>query len=307
MRRIFLIVFCLLVAAVFATQIAWRVSQTQFYGAESHSASQINVGSSQFNNAQVSGITKDRFPRLSGRVVDNAGMLSTSQRTSLEASLKEFEQKSSDQIVVATIASLEGQNLEDYANSLFRHWQLGQAKENNGVLLLIARNERKIRIEVGYGLEGTLTDAFSSVIINQVIVPRFKAGDFGEGITKGAEMILRVLSGDTAELEARKKRNPSTTDKAVEWGVWIFLFIWGVMFFGPLGFAILAPIFGEKLSKYKYRWLGVEVDVMPRRRRRSSSSGWSGGSSGGWSGGSSGGGFSGGGGSSGGGGASGGW
>ena len=88
-------------------------------------------------------------------------MLNASQKAELEKRLADFETISSDQVVVATLVTLGSNNLEDYANRLFRHWQLGQAQENNGVLLLIVRDDRKIRIEVGYGLEGTLTDALS--------------------------------------------------------------------------------------------------------------------------------------------------
>ena len=105
------------------------------------------------------------FPALSGRVIDAANLLSADARASLDQKLKAHEDKTSDQIVVATIASLENYDIADYANRLFRQWKLGQAKTNNGVLVLVAPNERKIRIEVGYGLEGSLTDAVSRVII----------------------------------------------------------------------------------------------------------------------------------------------
>ena len=246
-------------------------------------------------------VSSSAFPELIGRVNDHAAMLNASQKAELEERLAEFERKSSDQLVVATLVTLGSQNLEDYANRLFRHWQLGQAQENNGVLLLIVRDDRKIRIEVGYGLEGTLTDALSKVIIDQVIVPSFKAGEFGNGIVEGADMILRVLSGDVAELEARKQRDLDRSKNVVDVGFWIFFLVWGILFFGPITFAILAPIFGKKLGKGRYRWLGIDVSIGSGTRGSSGSYG------GGWSGGSSGGGFSGGGGSSGGGGASGGW
>ena len=93
-------------------------------------------------------------------------------------------------MIVATVTSLEGQEIEPYANELFRNWKLGEAKKNNGLLLLVAPNERRVRIEVGYGLEGTLTDALSKVIITNAITPRFKAGDFSDGITRGVDDIL---------------------------------------------------------------------------------------------------------------------
>lgn len=253
------------------------------------------------------------WPALTGRVVDNAGLMSAAGRKALEAELAAFEQKSSDQIVVATIPSLEGAALEDYANGLFRHWGLGQAQENNGVLLLIARDDRKMRIEVGYGLEGALTDALSKVIIESALIPAFRAGDFEKGITDGVRDIIAVLSGDAAELESRAKRNSDRSGSEDSWifyafaGVFLFIFVRSTLF------PILARRFGTEISRGRYRWLGMIYDFNrvhgpPRHGDGgwSGGSGWSGG--GGWSdGGSSGGGFSGGGGYSGGGGSSGSW
>jgi uncharacterized protein len=246
------------------------------------------------------------FPALTDRVVDNAGLLPPADKSALIAKLKAFEDRSSDQVVVATIASLDGANLEDFANQLFRHWQLGQADEDNGVLLLVARGDRKIRIEVGYGLEGILTDALSRLVIENVIVPKFRAGDFAGGIVEGADAIIEVLSGDAAELEARYRRvqeNRDWTDD-VDWFQVAFFTIWAMLFFGPLAAAILWPLFGKKTGKHTYRWLGIDMTVGGSSGRSGRGGGWSSGG-GGWSGG--GGGFSGGGGSSGGGGASGGW
>lgn len=244
------------------------------------------------------------MPRLTGRVVDLAGLLNASEESSLVLRLEAFERKSSDQIVVATIPSLGGVDIESYSNRLFREWELGQEQENNGVLLLVSRDDRKLRIEVGYGLEGVLTDAASSLIINNVIVPEFRKGNFSKGITDGAEMIISVLSGDTAELEARSRRNPRTIQNQTDWAGTVFIILWALLFFGPLAIAILVPMFGEKLGPGHYKWLGIEVRP-GRRRSRSGSSGRGWRSGGGRS--SRSGGFSGGGGSSGGGGASGGW
>src|SRR5690606_38965913 len=110
------------------------------------------------------------FPSLTGRVVDNAGIIDAASEVLLAQKLADFEKKGSDQIVVATIPSLGGQDIESYANGLFRFWKLGQAGENNGVLLLVASNDRKMRIEVGYGLEGTLTDLHTRLIIENDMV-----------------------------------------------------------------------------------------------------------------------------------------
>ena len=139
------------------------------------------------------------FPALTGRVVDQAGVISSEDRADIAAKSQALEQQSGTQLVVATVKSLEGSDIETYANQLFRSWKLGQADKDNGVLLLVAPNEHKVRIEVGYGLEGTLTDALSSVIISSAIIPRFKRGDFSGGIERGVDGIISVLNGDTSD------------------------------------------------------------------------------------------------------------
>lgn len=240
------------------------------------------------------------LPALTGRVVDDAGIIDAATEASLTARLEAFEKKSSDQIVVATVPSLGGEAIEPYANRLFRAWKLGQAGEDNGVLLLVAVNDRKMRIEVGYGLEGTLTDLHSKLIIENTMVPAFRAGDFSGGISQAVDDIIMVLEGNGAELEARAERNQPGFDYGALIPIAFFV-LWGTIFFGALLISVLAPRFGTKIGPRRYRWLGMTFDF----NGSSSTGGW-GGSSGGssWS---SGGGFSGGGGSSGGGGASGGW
>jgi uncharacterized protein len=114
------------------------------------------------------------FPLLSGRVVDQANIIPADTRSAITSKLADLEAKSGIQLVVATVTSLEGQEIEPYANELFRNWKLGEKIKNNGVLLLVAPNEHRVRIEVGYGLEGTLTDALSKVIIANAITPRFR-------------------------------------------------------------------------------------------------------------------------------------
>ena len=249
-----------------------------------------------------------QLPALTGRVVDAAGMIDAATEAALTAKLAAFEQKSSDQIVVATVAGLGGEAIEPYANRLFRQWGLGQGGENNGILLLVARDDRKMRIEVGYGLEGTLTDLHSKLIIENTMVPAFRAGDFAQGISAAVDDIIMVLEGNGAELEARARRN-QPAGAGIDWFVVAFIVIWASLLFGSIGFSILAPIYGRKIGPGRYEWLGIEVDTNARSgsgRSGGGGSGWSSGSgSSGWS--SGGGGFSGGGGSSGGGGASGSW
>ena len=233
------------------------------------------------------------LPALSGRVVDQANIIAADTRNALTGKLAELEAKSGIQLVVATVGSLEGQEIEPYANQLFRSWKLGEKTKNNGVLLLVAPNQRKVRIEVGYGLEGTLTDALSKVIITNAITPRFKAGDFGGGITRGVDDIITVLTTDASEWQQRPAlrldRQP-TSDPAN----WLLLL--------PLIMFILLIFSSPSLRKFLRAHAAAGSY---------SSGGWSssGGSwsSGGSSSGDSGGGFSGGGGDSGGGGASGSW
>lgn len=147
--------------------------------------------------------TAPAFPPLTGRVVDGANLLQPDQRQALDDKLKAQEDKTSDQVVVATVPSLGGLEIEDYANRLYRDWKLGEAKRNNGVLLLVAPTERKVRIEVGYGLEGALTDAVTGLIIRTAITPRFKTGDYAGGLSAGTDAILSVLSGDADEWQRR--------------------------------------------------------------------------------------------------------
>jgi len=232
------------------------------------------------------------FPALTGRVVDEAGVMSADSKSDIEAKSKALEDKSGIQLVVATVKSLQGGDIETYANELFRFWKLGEAKKNNGVLLLVAPNERKVRIEVGYGLEGTLTDALSSVIISSAIIPRFKTKDFSGGIERGVDGIISVLSGDSAEWQPKVNVRSDSKSEDVDklfpllFTAFLIFFVW-----------------------YLIRNAGDGRPPGPGSRGRtiifpggSWGSGWGGGGGGGF-----GGGFSGGGGSSGGGGASGSW
>ena len=136
------------------------------------------------------------FPPLSGRVVDAANLLDARAARALSDALAAHEQASSDQVVVATVPSLEGYAIADYANRLGRAWGIGTAENDNGVLLLVAPNERGVRIEVGYGLEGALTDALSSIIIRREILPAFRGGDYTTGIEAGVASILAAIEGE---------------------------------------------------------------------------------------------------------------
>src|SRR5262249_4336708 len=134
------------------------------------------------------------FPQLTGRVVDQAGILDTSVRARLDEKLAQLERNTTTQLVVVTLRSLQGYDIADYGYPLGRHWGIGQKGSNNGALLIVVPSERKVRIEVGYGLEGTLTDAVSHLIIQNAMLPRFRAGDFAGGIERGVDDLVQVLS-----------------------------------------------------------------------------------------------------------------
>src|SRR5215217_5472267 len=144
------------------------------------------------------------FPELGGRrVVDAANLLTPQQEQQLTTRLEALERQSSRQLVIATVPSLEGLTEEDYGYQLGRHWGIGQRGSNNGSILLVAPNERKVRIEVGYGLEPIVTDAISSIIIQEQILPRFRDGDMGAGIMAGANALIEQLGAPPEAAEQR--------------------------------------------------------------------------------------------------------
>jgi uncharacterized protein len=237
------------------------------------------------------------FPPLTGRVVDEAGILAPDVKTRLEASLKALEDKSSDQLVVVTLKSLRGDDIADYGYQLGRAWGIGQKSLNNGALLIVAPNERKVRIEVGYGLEPILTDALTSVVIQSAILPKFKQGDMAGGIEAGVAALTSSLTDDQSEWRKRAEAagrhketrgaGPDTIFLIVFFVIWAVIIIQGIRSRStPAG-----------RSAIRRRGGPVFLPGPPI--------GWSGG--GGFSGDSGGGGFSGGGGSFGGGGSSGSW
>jgi uncharacterized protein len=150
-----------------------------------------------------------QVPRLEGHVNDYAGMLSPADRQQLEALLTDFERKDSTQIVVLTIPSLQGDALDDFSIRVAEAWKIGQKKVDNGAILLIAKDDRKMRIEVGYGLEGRLTDLMAGRIIRNVIAPQFKAGRFDQGISDGVAAMIGVVRGEySANDTLRRPRQP---------------------------------------------------------------------------------------------------
>lgn len=233
-----------------------------------------------------------KFPPLTGRVVDNAQLLSPETERQLDAQLAGLEQQTGRQVVVATLPDLQGYEIEEYGYQLGRAWGIGQKGEDNGALLIVAPNERKVRIEVGYGLEGVLTDALSSVIIQRAVLPQFKAGNYEQGIVDGTNEVVRQLALPDEEAKARVAQaaaRPQSSDDGPPFQLIIFIL---VIFF------IMARVLGggRRRRRGGIPWI---VPVILSGGGRNS---WGGGGGGGF-----GGGFGGGGGSFGGGGSSGSW
>lgn len=174
-----------------------------------------------------------KFPPLTGRVVDDAHMLSPQATEKLTGELAQLETQTGHQLVVATIPSLQGYEIEDYGYQLGRAWGIGSKAQNDGVLLLVAPAERKVRIEVGYGLEPVLTDALSSVIIQQKILPQFRAGNMEQGVVDGAEAIVAQLGLPEDQARAIAQAPPqqaqvSTQGVHIPAVVILFIIIWVV-------------------------------------------------------------------------------
>jgi len=134
-------------------------------------------------------------PYLTGRVNDDAQILSENTVKTLSEALKLHEDKTTNQVVVLTIPSLDGDNIEDFSNRVFNDWKLGQKDKDNGVLVVVVPGERKMRIEVGYGLESELPDVLAGRIIRNIMTPRFRQGDYDGGIVSGVDAIIDVLEG----------------------------------------------------------------------------------------------------------------
>lgn len=232
-----------------------------------------------------------KVPELTGPVVDKAHLLSQSEFETLDTELRSISDQTGVQIAVLTIPTLEGLDIESYSMSVAEKWKLGSAKEDNGVLLLVAYAEKKIRIEVGYGLEGQLTDTKCGLIIRNIMAPRFQAGMYGKGIVEAVTNIEGIIGvGDVEVSPLLENSNSSQTAFPV---LAIFLFVYFFLLSGALS------------TKFPFlRWLpwAMLFKSSGNRSNNHHNDFFGGGHSGGGFGG-----FSGGGGGFGGGGASGGW
>jgi len=238
------------------------------------------------------------FPPLTGRVIDQGNLLTDARERELTARLEALERDTTDQVVVVTVSDLQGYEIEEYGYQLGRAWGIGQAGKNNGVLLIVAPRERKVRIEVGYGLEPVLTDALAALIIQNEILPSFREGYFERGIERGVDAIDQQLRLDPAEAQARAAA-AERPGSGAPIGVGVVI---AVIFF----LMLLAMIGGGGGRGRRRPASGVGPILVWAAAEALRSSG-RGGGGGGFGGGGGGGGFGGGGGSFGGGGASGGW
>jgi uncharacterized protein len=150
--------------------------------------------------AQAAALT---FPPLTGRVVDDAHVLPADVQASLTEKLADLEQRTSRQLVVVTLPSLQGDDIADYGYQLGRAWKIGQKGLNNGTLFIVVPSEHKVRIEVGYGMEGTLTDALTSVILQTQVIPKFRAGDVPGGVVAGADALIEQMGADPSTAEQK--------------------------------------------------------------------------------------------------------
>ncbi|HOD16738.1 MAG TPA: TPM domain-containing protein, partial [Spirochaetota bacterium] len=189
-------------------------------------------------------------PPLKGRVNDYANMLKPVTAAALESRLAGLEASDSTQIVVLTVPSLEGEVLEEYSMKVAETWKIGQKKLDNGAILLIARDDRRMRIEVGYGLEGKLTDLRSGRITDEIIRPSFRAGDYDKGVTDGVDAMIQVVKGEYSAVDApaREMANADKFSGMAVPGLFAFFFI-GIIgkikrLLGGAAGAVIAPVIG---------------------------------------------------------------
>jgi uncharacterized protein len=262
-------------------------------------------------------------PQLTGRVVDQTGTLSAGDVASLTQKLKDLETSKGSQVAVLIVPTTEPETIEQFSIRVAEAWKIGRRKIDDGALLVVAKNDRKLRIEVGYGLEGSLTDATSNRIINEIIVPRFRNGDFAGGISAGVDRIIAVAEGEKLPAPASQRENPDWLNNFDPLNPFLlfFLLIFGGILRSLLGRLMGAFAMGGVVGALAWFIAGSlaaslivaaiaflltmfgETMASPGRR----GGGYIGGGSWSGGGGSGGGGFSGGGGSFGGGGASGSW
>lgn len=250
--------------------------------------------------APSAALAQPKFPPLTGRVVDNANMLTPATEQQLTDKLAQLETQTGRQMVVATVPDLQGYEIEEYGYQLGRTWQIGRKGEDDGVVFLVAPSERKVRIEVGYGLEGILTDALSSVILQQRVLPYFREGQMEQGVVSGVDAVAEQLALPDDEAKARVAQAAQRPVESSGGGspiplIFVIFFVFWILG-GILG------LFGRGRRRRSGGLWWLLPLILSSGGSRHRGGGWGGGG-GGWGGG----GFSGGGGSFGGGGSSGSW
>jgi uncharacterized protein len=197
-------------------------------------------------------------PYLTGRVVDNASILKPETRDRIAAAAKAHEQATGNQVVVLTVPTIQPESVEDYAVNVFQAWKLGQKDKDNGVLLLVVPQDRKVRIEVGYGLEPTLTDGACGQIIRSLITPAFKAGDYDKGVETGVSAVIAKLDGTrdlAAEAEAAGAGSSSSGGIRTPDMPWTERILIGVFIFGIIGLFTVIGLFTPGVGWFLYFFL----------------------------------------------------
>ncbi|MFM5892974.1 MAG: TPM domain-containing protein [Novosphingobium sp.] len=300
----------LLALAVFMRPTAATIAPPQTSAAPVSQPSVQPLAQPNVADAPVAA-TSGEFPALTGPVVDEAGVIPAEVKARLEQKLVGLKTQSQRQLQVVTVASLRDYDIADYANRLFRTWQLGDKERNDGVLLLVAPNERRMRIEVGYGMEPIITDGFSFLVINKIITPKFKAGDLPGGIESGTDALIQQMQlppEQAAQIAAQANAQQAADAKAKKAELNPASLIWFAFFF----LFFILPMLRRMRGGRGYRSSGIGNVILwsvldgMARGGRGGGGGWSSGGGSDWGGGG-GGGWGGGGGSSGGGGASGSW
>ena len=190
----------------------------------------------------VAALADIAVPALTGRVVDQTATLSEADRAALDSTLRDFETRKGSQIAVLIVPTTVPETIEQYSIRVAEAWKIGRKKVDDGAILLVAKNDRKLRIEVGYGLEGALTDVTTKRIIDEIITPRFKVGDFTGGITAGVNQIIKVIDGEPLPAPDEWKGNSNALDDIMEYAPFL---LFGVLIFGSILRSIFGRLFGS--------------------------------------------------------------
>lgn len=187
-------------------------------------------------------------PALTGRVVDQTGTLSSSAQADLSRTLADFEARKGSQIAVLIVPTTQPESIEQFSIRVAEAWKIGRSKVDDGAILVVAKNDRKLRIEVGYGLEGALTDATTKRIIDEIIAPRFKSGDFAGGITAGAERMMKIIDGEPLPAPAAKSEWRGNSDAFEQMFEYAPFFLFGALFVGGLLRAFFGRFIGSAVA-----------------------------------------------------------